>query len=103
MLSSEATEESTVATGNAVLAAIAAADALCCVLAGERYRGNDHRRAADLLERVTGDKALGTALREAIDLKDQGHYGLVNVQVSRAKKAVRRAAALVAAAERSVT
>ena len=102
VLSSEDSAQSTVATGNAVLAAIAAADALCCALAGERYRGSAHRRAADFLEKVTGDKALGTALRDAIYLKDQGHYGLANVQVSTAKKAIRRAASLVASAERSV-
>ena len=41
-----------VAAGNAVLAAIAASDALCCRLLGERSRGQDHRDAVALLEQV---------------------------------------------------
>lgn len=51
-------EEATVATGNAVLAGIAAADAICCEAAGQRYRGGDHRHAVDHLEQVTGDADL---------------------------------------------
>jgi hypothetical protein len=44
----EATDEAaTVATGNAALAGIAAADAICGYASGERYRGPDHRVAAD--------------------------------------------------------
>jgi hypothetical protein len=35
-----------------VLAAIAASDALCCSLLGERLRGQDHRDAVSLLEQV---------------------------------------------------
>jgi hypothetical protein len=38
-----------VAAGNAVLAA---SDALCCKLLGERSRGQDHRDAVDLLAQV---------------------------------------------------
>lgn len=34
-----------VAAGNAVLAAIAASDALCCAILGEQARGQDHREA----------------------------------------------------------
>jgi hypothetical protein len=41
-----------VAAGNAVLAAIAASNALCCRLLGERSRGQDHRDAVALLEQV---------------------------------------------------
>lgn len=41
-----------VAAGNAVLAAIAASDALCCKLLGERSRGQDYRDAVGLLEQV---------------------------------------------------
>ncbi len=52
-----ANEAATVATGNAVLAGIAAADAICSDASGEWYRGPDHWAAADHLERVTGDKA----------------------------------------------
>jgi hypothetical protein len=41
-----------VAAGVAVMAAIAASDALCCQLLGERSRGQDHRQAIALLEEV---------------------------------------------------
>jgi hypothetical protein len=95
----EAGEGTTVATGNAVLAAIAAADAICCAAVGSRYRGSDHRRAADHLERVTGDKKLAALLRDVVDLKDASHYGLASLASSRAKSALRKAAALVQAAQ----
>jgi hypothetical protein len=55
--SDEPGEHATVATANAVLAGIAAADAMCCAIAGERFRGDDHRRAAEYLGQVTGDTA----------------------------------------------
>lgn len=43
ILDESADEAATVATGNAVLAGIAAADAICAYASGERYRGPDHR------------------------------------------------------------
>jgi hypothetical protein len=94
----ETGDQATVATGNAVLAAIAAADAICCAAAGSRYRGSDHRQAADHLERITGDKRLAGLLRDVLDLKDAGHHGLSNVGSSRAKSVFRKADQLVAAA-----
>lgn len=98
VLADQAGEGTTVATGNAVLAAIAAADAICCAAAGSRYRGSDHRRAADHLETVTGDKKVAALLRDVVDLKDASHYGLASVATSRAKSAVRKCSALVDAA-----
>ncbi len=98
ILSKQPAEAATVATGNAVLAAIAAGDALCCAIAGARYRGSDHRRAADYLENVTGDSKLASLLRDVVGLKDSGHYGLLNVQQSRAKSALRKARKLVESA-----
>jgi hypothetical protein len=97
-LSEESSEHATVAVGNAVLAAIAAADAVCCASAGARYRGQDHRRAADHLEKVTGDAALAGLLRDVVDLKDAGHYGLSDLTTGRARSALRKANKLVAAA-----
>jgi hypothetical protein len=47
LLGEDAAEAKTVATGNAVLAGIAAADAICCTTPGERSRSQDHRQAAD--------------------------------------------------------
>jgi hypothetical protein len=102
LLAEDTAEGTTVATANAVLAAIAAADAICCAAAGNRYRGSDHRRAADHLEGATGDLKLAALLRDVIDLKDAGHYGLANLRASRAKSVVRKAAALVEAARSRV-
>lgn len=98
VIADEMGSEATVATGNAVLAGIAAADAICCVSVGKRYRGADHREAADYLERVTGDRKLGQALRDLADYKDAAHYGLSNVKTQRAKAAIRRVEVLVRAA-----
>lgn len=97
VLADETAEHATVATGNAVLAAIAAADAICCATAGSRYRGSDHRQAADHLEHVTGDRRLAGLLRD-VDLKDAGHYGLSDVGSSRARSVLRKADQLVDAA-----
>lgn len=102
VVSDEAGSEATVATGNAVLAGIAAADAICCSSTGSRYRGSDHREAANYLVRVTGEATLGKALRDLADYKDQAHYGLTNVRVNRAKAAIRRAHRLIEAARRQV-
>jgi len=101
-MADEQSEHTTVATGNAVLAAIAASDALCCELSGQHHRGEDHRAAADYLEEVTGDRQLGAALRDALDLKDSGHYGLANVSKANAAKAIRRARKLVEAANEAL-
>lgn len=96
-------EAATVATGNAVLAAIAAADAICCFSAGVRSRGQDHRQAISLLQEITGDATLARALREVLDLKDAGHYGLSNVTAANCTAALRRARTLVDAAATRMT
>lgn len=97
VLAAETGDEATVATGNAVLAAIAAADAISCAATGSRFRGQDHAGAAAHLEKVTGDAKLATTLRDVVNLKDLGHYGLGNVSASRAKSAIRKARLLVEA------
>jgi hypothetical protein len=101
-LSEEPGEHATVAVGNAVLAAIAAADAICCASAGVRYRGQDHRRAADYLAEVTGNRALAGLLRDVVDLKDASHYGLTNLAGRQARSALRKAEQIVAAARDQV-
>ncbi len=94
----EGSTEHTAATGNAVLAAIAASDAICCEVAKERYRGEQHREAANFLSDVTGRPELGDWLRAVVDLKDAGHYGLRNVSAEATKTALRNARKLVDAA-----
>ena len=60
-----------VAAGIAVLAGIAAADAICGVRLREIHRGDDHRAAATLLSRATPDGAkLAATFKRLIDVKD---------------------------------
>ena len=97
-----------VATGNAVLAAIAAADAICGAFLGERPRGADHREAVRLLRSVRGEddprwsERLADALSQALDSKDAAHYGAAGIARDAQIRAVRAAETLVAAA-RAVT
>jgi len=85
-----------VAVGLAVLAGIAAGDAICISATGERYSGSDHSAAAELLSRV--DAKLGKRLRQLIDLKPGSHYGDRLLSAQDRSIALRAAAALVAAA-----
>lgn len=95
-----------VAAGCAVLAGIAAADAICCGRINRRHRGDDHAQAARLLEEaVPGDEGreLSSALSRLLALKDKSHYGLSGSSADDAKQAVRRASTLVDFAETDVT
>ena len=85
-----------VCVGLAVLAGIAAGDAICIGAIGERYSGSDHAAAADLLARV--DSALGKRLRSLVGLKPSSHYGETLLSSSDRKSALRAATALVDAA-----
>lgn len=89
-------EWASVAAGVAVLAGIAAADAICCVRIGERSRGQNHRQAAELLESATPDgPALADSLVKLLDVKDQAHYGTRVVSAAQARGSIRRARTLV--------
>jgi hypothetical protein len=97
-----------VAAGVAILAAVAASDALCCALLGERSRGSDHREAVALLATIrygSGTpegqakvaRGLSAALASALDLKDQAHYGTALLGRSEVKRIIKAAEKLVAA------
>lgn len=84
----------------AVLAGIAAADALCCMNLGRRCRGQDHREATRLVEQVEPDgRALSRALARLLEIKDGAHYGTVYSTPARAEAAIRHATTLTMAAE----
>jgi hypothetical protein len=98
-----------VAAGVAVLAAIAASDAICCRLLGERSRGQDHRQAVDLLATVRfGDgtpvvqakraRDLGAALATVLDFKDEAYYGTTLLGPAQVRRLIKGAGKLVAAA-----
>lgn len=89
------------AAGNAVLAAIAASDAICCLRLGRYYAGEDHRSAARLLEKVQPDgHGLATDLAKVLAIKDQVHYSGDPIPESRLRSVLRSASRLVETAER---
>jgi len=93
-------EARTVAAGNAVLAAIAASDALTCLRLGRHSRGQDHAQAAALLRTIRPDGARHAKdLTTALAMKDAAHYGSVFVSASALRSTLRAAGRLVDAAE----
>lgn len=94
--SEERNEFANVAVGTAVLAGIAASDAICGFRLGQRHRGEDHQGAAGLLEEATPDgAALAQQLTRLLALKDTGHYGVTLISASDASRALRWAGRLV--------
>lgn len=92
-----------VAAALAVLAGIAASDAICACRLGEIHRGDDHHAAADLLRRATPDgKRLASTFSRLIDLKDQAHYGVTVVPAPTARRAVQWAEKLTDRAREEV-
>ena len=85
-----------VCVGVAVLAGIAACDAICASATGERYSGHDHLAAAELLARV--NPSLGKLLRDLVTLKNNSHYGFGLLSPEQRRTASRCASSLVAEA-----
>jgi hypothetical protein len=77
----------------AVLAGIAAGDAICCASLRERYRGTDHFEAVRLLART--DRDLSDELAKLIRLKPTSHYGSSFVTADNRRQAMRAASKLV--------
>ena len=85
-----------VAAGDAILAGIAASDAICGLTLGYLHRGDDHHAAEDLLRGATHDgQHLATVLRRLLNLKDAAHYGVPVVSARKAADAAKWAAQLV--------
>lgn len=85
-----------VAVGVAVLAGIAASDAVCIAALGERYSGLDHAAAVQILGRVDG--RLSGRLRILVDLKASSHYGDSLLTARDRERAIKAARDLVDAA-----
>lgn len=80
----------------AVLAGVAAADAACCKVLGERSRSENHRDAERLLGQIAAEGEKGAAdLRELLNLKDKAQYGFLKLNATELKKVMRRAESLV--------
>ena len=95
VLADDRSEMPGVAAGLAVLAGIAASDAICARRLGEIHRGESHRDAGQLLRSATPDgQRLASTLLKLLDIKDEAHYGLIVVPRRKANDAVRWAKAL---------
>jgi hypothetical protein len=85
-----------VATGLAVLAGIAAADAVCGLRLGVIHRSDDHHGAIELIRTATADgNKLAVLLQRLLMFKDAAHYGLVLVSARNVTDARRWAGLLV--------
>ena len=82
-----------VCVGNAVLAGIAAGDAICIVALGVYAVGPDHAQAAALLTRV--DHRLGGRLQELVGMKSASHYGRTLLTEDVRRRALRATGHLV--------
>lgn len=92
-----------VTAGLAVLAGIAASDAICCIRLRRRHRGDDHLGAADLLEGATPDgRKLAASLRRLLNVKDTAHYGTSLIGPRPASDTIRWARALVERARQEI-
>ena len=93
----------TVAAGLAVLAGIAASDAICCARLQVRHRGQDHRAAAEILGRAVPDgKKLASQLMRLLDVKDSAHYGIPVIAPRPARECVKSAQRLITRAREEV-
>jgi glutamine amidotransferase-like uncharacterized protein len=97
LLTAEAADNADVVASNAILAAIAASDVLCCLALGERPNSGNHVEASELLERVETKHA--QTLRRCLALKSKAAYSSQSVSTGDAGSTVRWAVALVDAAE----
>jgi len=96
-------EARNVAAGNAVLAGIAASDAICCIHLNRRHRGQDHHAAVALLAVIHPHGTnLAAALATVLSAKDTSHYGETFVGEAKLKSTLRAAARLVEAAEAAI-
>ncbi|TAM68368.1 MAG: hypothetical protein EPN48_10135 [Microbacteriaceae bacterium] len=87
-------------TGNvigslAVLAGIAAADAICGAVLGERAAGQDHSEAVTLLSTTKPGKAVASSLRRLIDSKTEAQYASGMLADSRSADLLKAATRLV--------
>jgi hypothetical protein len=79
----------------AVLAGIAAGDAICGHVLKQRSRGQDHHQAVDLLRRVRGADTAARSLSTLLDIKDAAHYGTDGLPTDKTAQALRAARRVV--------
>lgn len=90
-----------VAAGLAVLAAVAAGDAICGSALGEHARGQDHGQSADLVRTVRPDGAdLARHLARVLEHKPNAHYGTTYLTPETVQAMLHHARELVDAMDR---
>ncbi len=94
-----ATNPDVIAT-NAIHAAIAAADAICCIALRERSADANHTAAVELLAQV--DSRLSATLARALSRKTQAAYETRDISAADATACVRQATTLLEAARKRV-
>lgn len=100
MVLSDDQHEAHVAAALAVLAGIAASDAICGLRLGQWSREADHTMAVELLATVAArDSTVPSKLKSLLSNKDEVHYSPRLITVVRAKSMVREANALLAEAD----
>lgn len=94
--SSDSAAERKVSGSNSILAGIAAADAICGLLLGERSSGEDHGQAVDLLTRALSPaKKAPNSLRRLLSEKTPVQYGVHPVSAADAAQLAKWARDLV--------
>lgn len=89
-----------VSAANAVLAAIAAADAACCAAFGKHAQGESHHEAPQLVETIPhGGKAAAQSLKRAVAIKSKAQSGFIAISRTDRDNACRQAGKLIAFAK----
>ena len=94
---SDIPEDRSTAVSNAVMAGVAASDAICCKALGEHSASPDHRHALEVLKEVPviGDDA-ALYLKTLLDLKPKAMYGVgVHPTMAETKRAMRAMRSLI--------
>jgi hypothetical protein len=96
LLDSGGAAENKVAGSNAILAGIAAADAICGLVLGERSSGDDHAQAINLLKRATHPSTkAANSLARLLTQKTPVQYGTDAISANDAANLIKWARALV--------
>lgn len=100
LLDSGAAAENKVAGSNAILAGIAAADAICGLALGERSAGDDHAQAVSLLKKATHPSTkAANSLKRLLVQKTPVQYGADAISATEAADLIRWARDIVQEAD----
>ncbi len=96
----EVSDNTDVIATNAIHAAIAAADVVCCLALGRRSTSPNHGDAVEVLRQVDATKA--NSLRRCLDLKTKAAYETRDLSAKDATATVRHAIHPIDAAEKAL-